>query len=37
MKPLEIIILLELLAQVTQALCLVAILFTLRQIRRDTR
>lgn len=34
MKPLEIIILLEVAAQITQALCLIAILFTVRQMRR---
>lgn len=34
MKPLEIIILLELAAQVVQALCMIAILFEVRKIRR---
>lgn len=37
MKPLEIIILLEVAAQITQALCLIAVLFTLRQMKRDAR
>lgn len=37
MKPLEIIILLEVAAQITQALCLIAVLFTLRQMKRDAQ
>jgi hypothetical protein len=37
MTHLELIIILELAATVTQALCVVAILFTVRQIAREGR